>query len=109
MTFLFKFMVAIHPCAVSLVCRIIPSSSRPYLRYYRGALGALLVYDITKASTFEVVERWLNELREHADSNIVVMLVGNNYLTIRIYNVKILILNLKTQRFDNLFFLSPDR
>ena len=45
--------------------------------YYRGAYGALLVYDITKQNSFENVERWLQELREHADSNIVVMLVGN--------------------------------
>jgi small GTP-binding protein len=45
--------------------------------YYRGAVGALLVYDISKAITYENVERWLNELRDHADSNIVIMLVGN--------------------------------
>ena len=45
--------------------------------YYRGAVGALLVYDITKQVTFENVERWLKELRDHADSNIVIMLVGN--------------------------------
>merc|ERR1712063_217449 len=45
--------------------------------YYRGAVGALLVYDISKQITFENVERWLNELRDHADSNIVIMLVGN--------------------------------
>jgi len=45
--------------------------------YYRGAVGALLVYDISKAQTYENVERWLNELRDHADSNIVIMLVGN--------------------------------
>lgn len=45
--------------------------------YYRGAVGALLVYDITKHPTFENVERWLKELRDHADSNIVIMLVGN--------------------------------
>jgi len=45
--------------------------------YYRGAVGALLVYDISKAVTYENVERWLNELRDHADSNIVIMLVGN--------------------------------
>lgn len=45
--------------------------------YYRGAVGALLVYDITKQVTFEHVETWLKELRDHADSNIVIMLVGN--------------------------------
>ncbi|PPD73541.1 hypothetical protein GOBAR_DD29514 [Gossypium barbadense] len=45
--------------------------------YYRGAVGALLVYDVTRHSTFENVERWLRELRDHTDPNIVVMLVGN--------------------------------
>ena len=45
--------------------------------YYRGAVGALLVYDITKPLTFENVEKWLKELREHAEPHIVVMLVGN--------------------------------
>lgn len=48
-----------------------------YCRYYRGAVGALLVYDIAKHLTYENVERWLKELRDHADSNIVIMLVGN--------------------------------
>ncbi|KAK4869020.1 hypothetical protein LT330_006629 [Penicillium expansum] len=45
--------------------------------YYRGAVGALLVYDISKHQTYENVNRWLKELRDHADSNIVIMLVGN--------------------------------
>ncbi|GAA0139413.1 hypothetical protein Leryth_020939 [Lithospermum erythrorhizon] len=45
--------------------------------YYRGALGALLVYDVTKPTTFENIGRWLKELRDHADSNIVIMLIGN--------------------------------
>jgi len=45
--------------------------------YYRGAVGALLVYDIAKHLTYENVERWLKELRDHADQNIVIMLVGN--------------------------------
>ncbi|KAI8055691.1 small GTPase [Syncephalis plumigaleata] len=45
--------------------------------YYRGAVGALLVYDIAKHVTYENVNRWLKELRDHADSNIVIMLVGN--------------------------------
>ncbi|KAI5899170.1 ras-domain-containing protein [Schizophyllum commune H4-8] len=45
--------------------------------YYRGAVGALLVYDISKRGSYENVQRWLKELRDHADSNIVIMLVGN--------------------------------
>ncbi|KAL5226124.1 hypothetical protein ABZP36_012763 [Zizania latifolia] len=45
--------------------------------YYRGALGALLVYDITKRQSFDHIPRWLDELRGHADKNIVIMLVGN--------------------------------
>ncbi len=43
----------------------------------RGAVGALLVYDISKRVTFENVERWLKELKDHAEANIVVLLVGN--------------------------------
>lgn len=45
--------------------------------YYRGAVGALVVYDVTRHVTFENVERWLKELRDHTDANIVIMLVGN--------------------------------
>ncbi|KAK2903573.1 hypothetical protein QQF64_009276 [Cirrhinus molitorella] len=45
--------------------------------YYRGAVGALLVYDISKHLTYESAERWLKELYDHADPHIVVMLVGN--------------------------------
>ncbi|XP_003388803.1 PREDICTED: ras-related protein Rab-11B-like [Amphimedon queenslandica] len=45
--------------------------------YYRGAVGALVVYDIAKHMTYENVERWLKELKDHADTNIVIMLAGN--------------------------------
>ena len=51
-------------------------------RYYRGAVGALLVYDIAKHLTYENVERWLRELRDHADANIVIMLVGPGPLSL---------------------------
>lgn len=36
-----------------------------------------MVYDITKKQTFENAEKWLQELREHADGDIVILLVGN--------------------------------
>lgn len=45
--------------------------------YYRGALGALLVYDISKHKTYESVEQWLKVLRDHANEDIVITLVGN--------------------------------
>ncbi|EGR31367.1 hypothetical protein IMG5_111720 [Ichthyophthirius multifiliis] len=45
--------------------------------YYRGAVGALTLFDITKQNTFDNLQKWLNELKENADPNIVIMLVGN--------------------------------
>ncbi|KAH7528594.1 ras-related protein RABA6b [Ziziphus jujuba] len=45
--------------------------------YYRGALGALLVYDITRNATFANVKKWLKELREFGKPDMVVVLVGN--------------------------------
>ena len=45
--------------------------------YYRGAAGALLVYDITRRETFNHLTRWLQEARQNANSNMVIMLIGN--------------------------------
>jgi len=45
--------------------------------FYRGAVGALLIYDISKRDSFENCEQWLRELRTHSDSSLVAMLVGN--------------------------------
>ncbi|XP_044498113.1 ras-related protein RABA5c-like [Mangifera indica] len=45
--------------------------------YYRGAFGALLVYDISRRSTFQSVSRWLDELNTHSDTTVARMLVGN--------------------------------
>lgn len=45
--------------------------------YYRGAAGALLVYDTTRRESFEHVSQWLYEARQNADPDLVVTLVGN--------------------------------
>lgn len=45
--------------------------------YYRGAAGALLVYDITRRDTFEHLTNWLEDARQHSSSNMVIMLIGN--------------------------------
>ncbi|TEY40846.1 hypothetical protein BOTCAL_0417g00020 [Botryotinia calthae] len=45
--------------------------------YFRGASGALLVFDISRRPTFEHVTDWLHDLRQIAEPDIVVVLVGN--------------------------------
>mmetsp|Transcript_15460 Transcript_15460/g.41767 ORF Transcript_15460/g.41767 Transcript_15460/m.41767 type:complete len:214 (-) Transcript_15460:391-1032(-) len=45
--------------------------------YYRGAAGALLVYDITRRDTFNHLTSWLDDARQHANSNMTIMLIGN--------------------------------
>eukprot|EP00013_Stygamoeba_regulata_P027521 CAMPEP_0177652016 /NCGR_PEP_ID=MMETSP0447-20121125/12876_1 /TAXON_ID=0 /ORGANISM="Stygamoeba regulata, Strain BSH-02190019" /LENGTH=213 /DNA_ID=CAMNT_0019155175 /DNA_START=49 /DNA_END=690 /DNA_ORIENTATION=- len=45
--------------------------------YYRGAAGALLVYDITRRPTFNHLTSWLTDARNLTSPNTVIMLVGN--------------------------------
>ena len=45
--------------------------------YYKGAVGALLVYDITRRETFDHLVKWLAEVRENASKDITIILIGN--------------------------------
>ncbi|KAI6243134.1 Ras-related protein Rab-11A [Aphelenchoides fujianensis] len=45
--------------------------------YYKGAVGALLVYDITDSNSFDNLARWLRDLELYADPGLLVVLVGN--------------------------------
>lgn len=45
--------------------------------YYRGAAGALLVYDITRRDTFNHLTTWLEDAQQHSSTNMVIMLIGN--------------------------------
>jgi len=45
--------------------------------YYRGAAGALLVYDITRRVTYNHLTSWLSDARNLTHPNTVIMLVGN--------------------------------
>lgn len=45
--------------------------------YFRGASGALLVFDISRKNTFLSATSWLHDLRQIAEENIIVVLVGN--------------------------------
>ena len=50
---------------------------RVVCRHYRKSIGALIVYDITKEQSFMSIKKWIEEVREHAEPEIVIMLVGN--------------------------------
>ena len=45
--------------------------------YYHGAAGALIVYAINARTSFDNAQRWLDELREKAASDLQIILVGN--------------------------------
>lgn len=45
--------------------------------YYRGAAGALLVYDITRRETFNHLQTWLEDARQHSNPDMTIMLIGN--------------------------------
>ena len=45
--------------------------------YYKGAKGALIVYDTTNARSFENVEKWLSEIKEKSSKDIKLIIIGN--------------------------------
>ena len=45
--------------------------------YYKGAHGALVVYDITRKSSFDSVEKWLSDLKNNGEEKMVIMVIGN--------------------------------
>ncbi|KRW98587.1 P-loop containing nucleoside triphosphate hydrolase [Pseudocohnilembus persalinus] len=45
--------------------------------YYRGSIGAMLVYDISNRQSFEHLQDWLNDITQHANESIEIMVVGN--------------------------------
>ena len=45
--------------------------------YYKGAKGALIVYDITNKESFKNVDKWINDLKESGDDDVSILIVGN--------------------------------
>uniref|UniRef100_A0AAV2JUV6 Ras-related protein SEC4 n=1 Tax=Knipowitschia caucasica TaxID=637954 RepID=A0AAV2JUV6_KNICA len=45
--------------------------------YYRGAMGIMLVYDITNEKSFENIKNWIRNIEEHASSDVEKMVLGN--------------------------------
>jgi len=45
--------------------------------YYRGAMGILLVYDITNEKSFENIKTWIKNIEQHASADVEKMILGN--------------------------------
>ena len=45
--------------------------------YYRGAMGIMIVYDITNPKSFENVKNWIKNIEENASDDVELMLLGN--------------------------------
>lgn len=45
--------------------------------YYRGAMGIMLVYDITNQKSFENIKNWIRNIEEHASADVEKMVLGN--------------------------------
>ena len=45
--------------------------------YYRGAVAAIVVYDITRLKSLDTLKSWVKELKNSGPSNIAIVIVGN--------------------------------
>ncbi|XP_025936729.1 uncharacterized protein LOC112973273 isoform X2 [Apteryx rowi] len=45
--------------------------------YYRGAMGIILVYDITDEKSFENIQNWMKSIKENASAGVERLLIGN--------------------------------
>ncbi|MFX1377200.1 MAG: GTP-binding protein [Promethearchaeota archaeon] len=78
------------------------SSIRPM--YYRGSLGALLIFDLTNSASFEHLPQWIEEVRANVKTEIPLLLVGNKSDLVDQRAVTLDEINVFTRNF-NLFYM----
>jgi len=78
------------------------SSIRPM--YYRGSLGALLIFDLTNSASFEHLPQWIEEIRTNVKTEIPLLLVGNKSDLIDQRAVSLEEINKFTENF-NLYYM----
>jgi len=45
--------------------------------YYKGSRGAFVVYDISRKTTYDNIDKWIGELKTNGSEDVLIMLVGN--------------------------------
>lgn len=51
----------------------------PLFQIGASSIGAILVYDITRRSSFESLSKWLSEIQAYSHEKIELMIIGNKY------------------------------
>ncbi len=54
-----------------------PLSLLHFAAYYRGAMGILLVYDVSDEGSFANIRNWMKNIEQHASESVVKVLIGN--------------------------------
>lgn len=49
----------------------------PALVYYRGAVGIILVYDVSEPQSFQNLDYWIKRVQEHVEKDAEIILIGN--------------------------------
>jgi Ras-related protein Rab-8A len=65
---------------ITLFCKLLAGQERfrtITTAYYRGAMGIMLVYDITQEKSFENIKNWIRNIEENASNDVEKMLLGN--------------------------------
>ena len=47
--------------------------------YYRSARGAIIMYDVTRPSTFKSIDKWFDLMQEHGRGDVEVAIVSNTF------------------------------
>jgi len=67
-------------CVCTCICRDTAGQERfrtITTAYYRGAMGIMLVYDVTNDKSFENIKNWIRNIEENASADVEKMLLGN--------------------------------
>lgn len=63
------------------------NSAREISMVYVLSTALLLLYDVTNKTSFDNIRAWLGEIREYAQDDVVIMLLGNNYYFYNMYDL----------------------
>ena len=50
--------------------------------YYKGAMGIIMAYGINDRNSFNNINNWMKQIKEHAGEHVCLLLIGNKFFTL---------------------------